>query len=134
MSIRHWDDCGLVQFVDAPTEIANIPHSFKLITDKKSIFLFAETEEDHMAWRRRIREAVRTLRTAAANVAADASEDGHGTPVTSATEGGGSGNPVLEGIPTDALEEPSTYGFHSAAIPQAGAPLLVVIWGMWFIR
>jgi hypothetical protein len=41
--------------------MASVPHSFKICSEKKSLFVFADTEEDRIAWRRKIREAVRAL-------------------------------------------------------------------------
>lgn len=57
--------------------MATVPHSFKVCSEKKSLFLFAETEEDRISWRRKIREAVRALRPAVrrgTSIAPDASD------------------------------------------------------------
>jgi hypothetical protein len=105
--------CCSSQFVDSPPEIASIPHSFKLVTDGKELFLYSDSEEEHMAWRRRIREAVRLIRTT-----------GDVTPASPAVipAAGADGRPatVHEGEPApareDVTEEPSTYGFQSAMI------------------
>jgi hypothetical protein len=48
-----------VQIEDLPTEMRAIPHSFKVDSPTKSLFLFADTEEERMTWRRRLREAIR---------------------------------------------------------------------------
>lgn len=66
-------------------ELSTIPHSFKLNTDVKSVYLFADSEEEHMAWRRRIREAVRILRVAANNARSDGSEQAD-APIAAADE------------------------------------------------
>ena len=53
-----------VQIDDVPPEMASTPHSFKICSDKKSLYVFADSEEDRISWRRKIREAVRALRPA----------------------------------------------------------------------
>jgi hypothetical protein len=51
-----------LQIDDVPTEMVSVPHSFKVCSDKKSLYLFADSEEDRISWRRTIREAIRALR------------------------------------------------------------------------
>ena len=99
----------MVQFADSPAELASIAHSFKLTSDKKTIFLFADTEEEHMAWRRRIREAVRMMRLSSN---ATTPEADHETAHDAAADSSGIGDTTrADGI---GMEEPSTYAFIGA--------------------
>ena len=52
----------LQQIDDVPPEMAAIPHSFKICSEEKSLYVFADSDEDRISWRRMIREAVRALR------------------------------------------------------------------------
>ncbi len=101
--------CCYPQFVDSPPELAAIPHCFKLTSEKKPIFLFSDTEELHMAWRRRIREAVRQLRVTNSTTTPESDEL-----LAAKDAASGSGDASGAGPREDAMDEPSTYAFVGA--------------------
>ena len=91
------------QFTDSPPEIASIAHSFCISTDAKSVFVYAGSEEEHVLWRRWVREAVRQRRAESDRAAPDKPSP---SPLP--------GTPAPE--PDKGDDEPTTYGFQSPHI------------------